>query len=125
MPKPTPALPDEREDFVIFGAISLARAEVICGRATRIWKAWKVSEVAKDVFDRKVNRFITLTDVSNTTNDMLRDHRSTSSKILGEMHVDSPRANFTNKLAAISLALPRSILTRLSGLTASWMKPST
>lgn len=44
----------QRENFVIWGAIRLARGEVIRGRAMRVWKAWKEEDLVLDVEKRKV-----------------------------------------------------------------------
>ncbi|THH12839.1 hypothetical protein EW146_g7317 [Bondarzewia mesenterica] len=46
-----------RENFVMFTAHSLAKAEVIRGRATRIWKAWKMEDMKKAKADRDVRIF--------------------------------------------------------------------
>jgi hypothetical protein len=44
------------EPFILFEAISLARAEVICGRSSRIWKAWRMSEMDLPENKREVRR---------------------------------------------------------------------
>lgn len=47
-------IPQDR--FILYTALSLARAEVLRGRATRIWLAWKYEDMEKDQKDRKVCR---------------------------------------------------------------------
>ncbi|TFY81200.1 hypothetical protein EWM64_g2812 [Hericium alpestre] len=44
----------DEEEFVLFHALSLARAEVIRGRATRIWKAWRMADMASPAKERPV-----------------------------------------------------------------------
>ncbi|TFY78658.1 hypothetical protein EWM64_g5356 [Hericium alpestre] len=44
----------DEEEFVLFHALSLARAEVIRGRATRIWKAWRMVDMAMPAKERPV-----------------------------------------------------------------------
>jgi hypothetical protein len=49
MPKPRADEPsemsDETEAFNLFQHLSLSRGEVILGRATRVWKAWRQDEM--------------------------------------------------------------------------------
>ncbi|TFY73880.1 hypothetical protein EWM64_g10132, partial [Hericium alpestre] len=42
---PEPGSPTATEKFVLFRALSLARSEMLRGRATRIWKAWKLKDM--------------------------------------------------------------------------------
>lgn len=44
----------DQETFVLYHALSLARAEVLCGRATRIWLAWKLTDMDLPVKERTV-----------------------------------------------------------------------
>ncbi|EIM86489.1 uncharacterized protein STEHIDRAFT_121423, partial [Stereum hirsutum FP-91666 SS1] len=46
-----------QERFILYKALSLARAEVLRGRATRIWLAWRVEDIEKEQKDRKVYVF--------------------------------------------------------------------
>lgn len=43
-----------QERFILYTTLSLTRAEVLRGRATRIWLAWKFEDMKKDQKDRKV-----------------------------------------------------------------------
>lgn len=43
-----------QEHFILYTALSLAREEVLRGRATRIWLAWKFADMKKDQSSRKV-----------------------------------------------------------------------
>lgn len=45
---------DEVETLVLFKSLALLRAEVIRGRATRIWKAWTKDDMDKPKDERKV-----------------------------------------------------------------------
>ncbi|TFY81590.1 hypothetical protein EWM64_g2420 [Hericium alpestre] len=50
-----PPLPlSEEEEFVVFNAVSLSGSEVVKGRATRIWKAWKMVDMVISKEQRKV-----------------------------------------------------------------------
>lgn len=49
-------LPQKR--FILYKALSLTRADVLRGRATRIWLAWISEDMGKEQKDRKVCRFI-------------------------------------------------------------------
>ena len=42
------------ERFVLFKALNLQRGQVIRGRATRIWKAWRFSDLCLAPGERKV-----------------------------------------------------------------------
>lgn len=44
----------DQEKFVLYHALSLARAEVLRGRATRIWLAWKFTDMDLPVKARTV-----------------------------------------------------------------------
>lgn len=44
----------DQDKFVLYHALSLARAEVLCGRATRIWLAWKFTDMDLPVKERTV-----------------------------------------------------------------------
>lgn len=44
--------------FILYKALSLARAEVLRGRATRLWLAWLSEDMGKEQKDRKVCHFI-------------------------------------------------------------------
>lgn len=57
--KPNAEPNGERENFVIWGTISVARGEVICGRATRVWQAWKEADLELEEATRKVCRYRT------------------------------------------------------------------
>lgn len=46
---------NDQEKFVLYHALSFARAEVLRGRATRIWLAWKFTDMDRPVKERKVN----------------------------------------------------------------------
>ncbi|EIM86708.1 uncharacterized protein STEHIDRAFT_121579, partial [Stereum hirsutum FP-91666 SS1] len=52
--KPNAESNGERENFVLWGAISVARGEVICGRATRVWQAWKQADLELEEAKRKI-----------------------------------------------------------------------
>lgn len=47
-----------QERFILYKALSLARAEVLRGRATRIWLAWRLEDMEKPQKDRKACRVI-------------------------------------------------------------------
>lgn len=47
----------DTEVFILFKHISLLRGEVIVGRATRIWKAWRRSQMHLNAEDREVRFF--------------------------------------------------------------------
>ncbi|TFY70025.1 hypothetical protein EVG20_g2910 [Dentipellis fragilis] len=47
----------ETEQFVLFRALSLSRAEVLRGRATRVWKAWRLEDMWMLKEDRPVYVF--------------------------------------------------------------------
>lgn len=42
------------ERFVLFKGLTLERGRVICGRATRIWKAWRFDELVLPPDQRQV-----------------------------------------------------------------------
>lgn len=46
----------ETEWFVLWKPLSLDRGEVIKGRATRVWRAWKYSDADLPETDRKVSQ---------------------------------------------------------------------
>ncbi|TFY73314.1 hypothetical protein EWM64_g10698, partial [Hericium alpestre] len=52
-PDAEPLPPPAEEDFVVFRALSLSRAEVLKGRATRIWKAWRMEDMVQPKEERK------------------------------------------------------------------------
>jgi hypothetical protein len=45
---------NEAEELLLFEVISQAQAEVLCGRSTRIWKAWRMGEIGKSEAEREV-----------------------------------------------------------------------
>ena len=45
---------DATERFVLFKPLNLQRGQVIRGRATRIWKAWRFADLLLPPDDRKV-----------------------------------------------------------------------
>ncbi|KAA1475866.1 hypothetical protein DENSPDRAFT_826575 [Dentipellis sp. KUC8613] len=47
----------ETEQFVLFRALSLSRAEVLRGRATRVWKAWRLEDMWMPKEERPVYVF--------------------------------------------------------------------
>ncbi len=52
MPSPRPdddtkMDPDKKEIFILIQPISMSRGDDICGRATRVWKARKMSDMTK------------------------------------------------------------------------------
>lgn len=60
MPKPDPHHPGQvlasgTEKFVMADELSTYRAEVVKGRATRIWKAWKLEHMRMAVNERPVS----------------------------------------------------------------------
>ncbi|KAI0058868.1 hypothetical protein BV25DRAFT_1829618 [Artomyces pyxidatus] len=44
----------ELEQFVLYHGLSLSRGEVIRGRATRVWRAWKLSHMSRRVEERSI-----------------------------------------------------------------------
>jgi hypothetical protein len=58
MPKPRVDDPskmsNEIEAFILFKHLSLIRGEVIMGRATRVWKAWREDEINLPISQRTV-----------------------------------------------------------------------
>lgn len=56
MPKPRVDEPskisEEMEAFILFQHLILIRSEVIMGRATRIWKAWREDDMELPVYQR-------------------------------------------------------------------------
>lgn len=58
MPKPLANEPlkmsNDTEAFVFFKHLSLSRGEVILGRATRVWKAWREDEMELPASERTV-----------------------------------------------------------------------
>ena len=62
MPKPRSDEPskmsDETEAFILFQHLSLSRGEVILGRATRVWKAWREDEMNLSLSRRTVRFFL-------------------------------------------------------------------
>ncbi len=49
--------PKNKEMFILVYAISLAQGDQIRGRSTRVWKAWKMSDMMKKMKNRKVCPF--------------------------------------------------------------------
>ena len=62
MPKPRSDEPskmsDDTEAFILFQHLSLSRGEVILGRATRVWKAWREDEMNLPLSRRTVCFFL-------------------------------------------------------------------
>lgn len=85
-----------QERFVLYTALSLARAEVLRGRATRIWLAWKFEDMEKDQKDRKVFRHcLRLQPLVELTLD-----RFMSSRTLGETSGEGSKGIITAKVLA-------------------------
>jgi len=42
------------DTFIIFGRTSLSRSQVIVGRATRVWRAWKDVDMGRPPAERQV-----------------------------------------------------------------------
>lgn len=45
------------ESFVLFKALNLQRGQVIRGRATRVWKAWRLDDLSLPPEERKARLF--------------------------------------------------------------------
>lgn len=58
MPKPLVNEPlkmsNDTEAFILFKHLSLSRGEVILGRATRVWKAWREGDMELPASERPV-----------------------------------------------------------------------